>query len=171
VIQLRKFNKSVRERLLRPRNTLMVIAGLELFLLPLDFLFRERLEPAEWEIGIVLTKTYFVCHPLLTVAALAMVALGRVRHAIVALAAIEMTRWLHLTAWVVLQNGLPLDDVLAIQWTAANIFIFPVVAAYVIALAVRGERLRLASALIGVPTLYNLVLFMVFALGVLINGL
>jgi hypothetical protein len=171
VIEARKFNKSMRERLLRPRNILVVVAGLELILLPLDFLFRGPPEPAGWEIGVVLTKTYFAGHPLLTVAALAMAASGRVRPAIVALAAIEITRWLYLTAWVVLQGGLPLEDVLDIQWTAANIFIFPAVAAYAIALAVRGARLGLASALIGIPTLHNLVSIMAYALGVLINGL
>jgi hypothetical protein len=179
MIGLSKFDKAVsggRERLLRPRNILMVIAGFELFAVLLDFLFGRMsilfprpFEPAGRGIGIVLTKTYFACHPLLTIAALALAALGRVWPAIVALGVVEMTRWLNLTAWV-LQNGLQFDDGLAIQWTAAQIFINPAIAAWGIALAVRGERLGLATALIGVPTLYNLVGFSVYALWVLING-
>src|SRR5580704_16257633 len=98
--ELRKFNKSVpdrREVLLRPRNILIVIAGFELVTVLLEFLsgrmsmlFREPLEPAGQWIDDVLTKTYFACHPLLTVAALALAVAGRVRHAIVALGAVEL---------------------------------------------------------------------------------
>ena len=79
-------------------------------------------------------------------------------------------RWLNLMPSVV-QDGLRLDDGFDIQWTAAQIFVFPLIATCGIAFAVRDERLRLAAALIAVPTLYNLFGLTVYTLWNLINGL
>jgi hypothetical protein len=168
---------ALRGKMLGPRNILIVVAALELLAVLWDFLFgrmsilfRDPLEPAEPGMADVLAKAYVACHPLLALAALALAATGRVRHAIVALGAIVMMRWLNYMPSVV-QNGLRLDDGFDVQWTAAQIFLFPLMAACGIALAVRDERPGLATALISVPTLYNLTGFTVYTLWVLIYGL
>jgi hypothetical protein len=168
---------AARGKMLGPRNILIVAAVFELLAVLWDFLFgrmsilfRDRLELADPGIGDVFARAYLAGHPLLALAALALAATGRLRHAVVALGGVEMMRWLNYVPWVV-QNGLRLDDGLVIQWTAAQIFVFPLIAACGIALAVRGERMGLATALISVPTLYNLSGFTVFTLWVLINGL
>jgi hypothetical protein len=164
-------------KILGPRNILMAAAAFEFpFVLwdvlfgPMSILFRDPLERAEQGVGDVLAKVYFACHPLLALAAMVLAARGRVRHAIVALGAVEAMRWLKLMPSV-LQNGLRLEDGWAIQWTVAQIFVFPLVAACGIAFAARDERPRLAAALIAVPTLYNLFGLTVYVLRNLINGL
>jgi hypothetical protein len=168
---------ALRRKMLGPRNILIVLAVFELLDVLWDFLFgrrsilfRDRWEPAEPGVADIFAKAYVICHPLLALAALALAAAGRLRHAIVALGALELMRWLNYIPSVV-QNGLRLDDGYDIQWTAAQIFVFPVIAACGIALAVRDERPGLATALTGVPTLYNLAGLTVFTLWLLINGL
>jgi hypothetical protein len=182
MIELTTFTKAgsvaaVRGKKFGPRNILIAVAVLELLAVLWDFLFgrmsilfRDRWEPVEPGIADVLAKAYVACHPFLALAALALAATGRVRHAIVALGAVEMMRWLNYMPSV-MQNGLRLDDGFDIQWTAAQIFVFPLIAACGIALAVRDERPGLATALISIPTLYNLTGFTVYTLWVLINGL
>ena len=136
----------------------------------MSILFRDPLEPAGQGVDDVLAKAYFVCHPLLALAALALAARGRVRPAVVALGAVETMRWLKLMP-TVLQNGLRLEDGLTVQWTVTQIFVFPLIAACGIAFAVRDEQPRLAATLIAVPTLYNLFGLAVYVLRNLINGL
>ena len=163
--------------MLGPRNILIVIAVLELLAVLWDLLFgrmsilfRDPLELPEPGVGDFLAKAYLACHPLLALAALALAAKGRVRHAIVALGAVEIMRWLTYMPSVA-QNGLRLDDAFDIQWTAVQIFIFPLITAYAIAFAVRDQRARLATALIAVPTLYNQTGLTVYMLWTLISGL
>jgi hypothetical protein len=168
---------AAREKMIGPRNILIVVAVFELLAVLWDFLldrmsilFRDPLEPAESDIADVLTRAYVACHPLLVLAALAFAATGRVRHAIVALGVVEMMRWLNFMPWIV-QNGLRLDDGLDIQWTAAQIFAFPLMAAGGIALAALDKRPGFATVLTGAATLYNLTGVTVYTLWVLINGL
>jgi hypothetical protein len=167
----------MRGKIPGPRNILMVAAAIELIFVlwdvlfgPMSILFRDPLERAEQGVGDVLAKAYFACHPLLALAALALAARGRVRPAIVALGAVEAMRWLKLMPSV-LQNGLRLEDGFAIQWTVAQIFVFPLIAACGIAFAVRDEQPRFAATLIAVPTLYNLFGFTVYVLRNLVIGL
>jgi hypothetical protein len=167
---------AARGKMLEPRNILIAVAVFELLAVLWDFLFgrmsilfRDPLQVAEPGVGDVLAKAYVACHPLLSLAALALAAKGRVRHAIVALGAVETMRWLTYMPSVV-RNGLRLDDGFDIQWTAAQIFVFPVIAACAIAFAARDERLRLATALIAVPTLYNMFGLTVYTLWKLIDG-
>src|SRR5258707_10905184 len=118
-----------------------------------SILFANPLFLPEPGLGDAAVKVYVASHPLFALAALAFAVKGRVRHAIVVLGAVEMMRWLNFMTSVV-SNGLRLNDGLSVQWTAAQIFIFPLLAACAIALATRARRLGLATAQVSIPTLY-----------------
>ena len=163
--------------MLGPRNILIVVAVFEFLAVLWDFLFgrmsilfRDPLEPAEPGIGDVLAKLYLGSHPLLALAALALAATGRIRRAVVVLGAIEMVRWVKFMPSV-MESGLRLDNIFDVQWTAAQIFLLPLIGTLSITLAVRNHRLGLAAALTGIPSLYNLTGLTVSILWTLINGL
>jgi len=75
---------------------------------------------------------------LLALAAPALPATRRVRNAIVTLGAVETTTWLNYMPSAV-QNGLRPDHGFKTQWTTAQIFVFPLIAACGVALALRDE--------------------------------
>lgn len=167
-----------RRGMLWPRKVLIADAMFELFAalwtLPFLFgrasiLFRNPWEP-ESGLGDVIVKAYVASHPLLALGALAWAAKGRVRHAIVALGAVVAMRWLNYTPSL-LRYGLKFNDGFDLQWIAAQVFTFPLLSACAIVLAARGERLRLATALVSLPTLYNVLGFTVFAIWTIINGI
>jgi hypothetical protein len=181
MIELNPFTKTAAVpatpgKLRGPRNILIAMAVLEFLTVLWNFLFgrmsilfRDPLEPAATGIGDFITKAYLACHPFLVLAAVALAATGRIRQAIVAFGAIEIMRWLNYMTSVA-RNGLRLEDGFAMQWTAAQIFLFPLIAACGIALALSGKRPGLASALISIPILYNLAGFTLFATRLLIDG-
>ncbi len=94
--------------------------------------------------------------------------IGRVRYAIIALAAVVFMTWLNYMPSVVM-HGLEFEGIGAFE-TPARIIAFPLMAACAIALAARNQRLRFATALAGIPTFYSLVGLMIFAIGVSIYG-
>jgi hypothetical protein len=159
-----------------PRNILMAVVLLELMTAlwgvlsgRTSMLLRDVLEPAEPDIAAIAAKVLAACHPLLVLSALALVAKGRLRLAIAALGTLELTRWLNYILWV-MQNGPRLDDPLEVQWIAAQIFFFPLMAAGGVALGAFDKRPGLAAVLISAPTFYNLICITVFVLWVLITG-
>jgi hypothetical protein len=105
---------------------------------------------------------------VLALAVLVFAAIGRVRYAIIALAAIVFMTWLNNMPSVVL-HGLEFRGVGAFE-TPVRIIAFPLMAACAVALAARNQRLRLATALTSLPTFYNLIGLIVFAIGVSIYG-
>ena len=118
--------------------------------------------------GGFLIKAHIATHPVLALAVLVFAAIGRVRYAIIALAAIVFMTWLNYMPSVVL-HGLEFRGVGAFE-TPVRIIAFPLMAACAIALAARNQRLRLATALASIPTFYSLVGLIVFAIGVSIYG-
>lgn len=107
-------------------------------------------------------------HPLLALAALLFAATGRVRPAIVALGAVIIVTWLKYAPAVV-SSGLDLAGVGAI-WSPAQIIAFPLLAACAIGLAMRNRRLVVATALVSIPTLFNVAAVIAFAVGLAIRG-
>jgi hypothetical protein len=105
-------------------------------------------------LGVFLAKGHVVVHPLLAFAALTLSVVGNIRGSLVALGAISVVTWLSFLP-VVLRDGLPLQDGWAVQWTIAQLLVFPVVAGMAIALAVLTSLHRLAVVLIAIPTAYN----------------
>jgi hypothetical protein len=168
---------SAHDEIFGPRTVLIAVAVLELLASLWDFLFgrmsilfRDPLELAEPGIGDVLAKLYLACHPLLALVALALAATGRIRRAVVVLGAIELVRWLKFMPSV-MESGLRLDNIFDVQWTVAQIFLLPLIGALSITLALRNHRLKLATALTGIPSLYNLTGLTMSILWTLINGL
>jgi hypothetical protein len=153
----------VQEDLFGLRAFLVFVAVLEGFdaILDLPLLIdRPNLLYGAWAVtpathaGALLAKLHVAVHPLLAVAALMLCVTGNVRGSLVALAAISVETWLSFLP-VLLHDGLPLEGWWNLQWTVAQVFVFPLLAGIVIALAVLTSRYRLATALIAIPTVYN----------------
>jgi hypothetical protein len=70
----------------------------------------------------------------------------------------------------VVLHGLEFGSGLAALQTTAQIIAFPLMAACAIALAARDRRLGLATALVGIPTLFNVFGVIAFAIGVSLYG-
>jgi hypothetical protein len=157
-------------RLLGPRIVLIIAALLESFdaLTSVSTLFGDMSEIPGPGVGGFLIKAHIATHPLLALAVLVFAAIGRVRYAIIALAAIVFMTWLNYMPSVVL-HGLEFRGVGAFE-TPVRIIAFPLMAACAIALAARNQRLRLATALASIPTFYSLIGLIVFAIGVGIYG-
>ncbi|WP_027526299.1 hypothetical protein [Bradyrhizobium sp. Ec3.3] len=157
----------------RPFGLLMVlfaVAALEAFdgLSSVSTLFGDMSEIPGPGLGGFLIKAHIATHPVLALAALACAAMGHLRGAILALAAIIMMTWLNHMPSVVL-HGFDVAGIGAFQ-TPAEIIAFPLMAACAIACALRNQRLALATLLVSVPTLFNMMMLVAFAVGVAIYG-
>lgn len=120
-------------------------------------------------IGGGLVKAHLAAHPLLALAAIVFAAMGRVRHAIIALGTIIIMAWLSDMPSVV-AHGLEFKSAFSAVETTAKIIAFPLIAACAIAYAAHNEHLRRATFLVAIPTLFNAVLLVGFAVSVMIYG-
>jgi hypothetical protein len=152
------------------RAVLIIAALLESFdaLSSVSTLFGDMSEIPGPGFGGFLIKAHIATHPVLALAVLVFAVAGRVRYAIISLAAIVFMTWLNYMPSVVL-HGLEFKGVGAFE-TPVRIIAFPLMAACAIALAARNRRLRLATALASIPTFYSLIGLIVFAIGVGIYG-
>ncbi|HMJ27183.1 MAG TPA: hypothetical protein VK512_00505 [Xanthobacteraceae bacterium] len=152
------------------RVVLVIAALLEAFdaLSSVPTLFGDMSEIPGPGFGGFLIKAHIAAHPVLALAVLVFAAIGRVRHAIIALAAIVFMTWLNYMPSVVL-HGLEFKGVGAFE-TPVRVIAFPLMAACAIALAVRNQRLGIATALASIPTFYSLIGLIIFAVGVSIYG-
>ena len=152
------------------RVVLIIAALLESFdaLSSVSTLFGDMSEIPRPGFGGFLIKAHIATHPVLALAVLVFAAIGRVRYAIIALAAIVFMTWLNYMPSVVI-HGLDFKGVGAFE-TPVRIIAFPLMAACAIALAARDQRLRLATALASIPTFYSLVGLIIFAIGISIYG-
>jgi hypothetical protein len=157
-------------RLLGLRTVLIIAALLEAFdaLTSVPTLLGDMSEIPGPGFGGFLIKAHIATHPVLALAVLVFAVVGRVRYAIIALAAIVFMTWLNYMPSVVL-HGLEFKGVGEFE-TPVRIIAFPLMAACAIALAVRNQRLRLATALASIPTFYSLIGLIIFAVGVSIYG-
>lgn len=120
-------------------------------------------------IGAGLIKAHLAAHPVLAIAAIVFAAMGRVRHAIVALGTIIIMTWLNDMPSVV-AHGLEFKSAFGAVETTARIIAFPLIAACAIAYAAHNEHLGRAAFLVAVPTLFNVVMIVGFAVGVMMYG-
>ncbi|MES2600493.1 MAG: hypothetical protein V4602_06755 [Pseudomonadota bacterium] len=120
-------------------------------------------------IGSGLVKAHLAAHPLLAVAAIVFAAMGRVRHAIIALGTIIIMTWLSDMPSVV-AHGLEFKSAFSAVETTAKVIAFPLVAACAIAYAAHNEHLGRATLLVAIPTLFTVVLVVGFAISVMIYG-
>jgi hypothetical protein len=161
----------VRQRHLGLRIMLIMIALVETFDGVSNFptLFGDMSEIPGPGIGGFLIKAHIATHLPLALAALVFAALGRVRYAIIALGAVVAMTWLNYMPSVVL-HGLEFNSGFSALQTTAQIIAFPLLAACAIALAARGRQLGLATALVSIPTLFNVFGVIAFAIGVSLHG-
>jgi hypothetical protein len=153
------------------RVVLIVVAIVEALdaLSSVSILFGDMSEIPGPGFGGFLIKAHIATHLPLALAVLVFAAVGRVRYAIIALGAVVAMTWLNYMPSVVL-HGLEFNSGFAALQTTAQIIAFPLMAACAIALAARDQRLGLATALIGIPTLLNVFGIIAFAIGVSLYG-
>ena len=157
-------------RLLGLRTVLIIAALLEGFdaFSSVSILFGDMSEIPGPGFGGFLVKAHIASHPPLALAAMLFAITGRVRHAIIALAAIVFMTWLNDMPSVV-RHGLDFHGIGAFE-TPVRIIAFPLMAACAIALAARNQRLGLATALASIPAFHGLFGVIAFAIGVSIYG-
>jgi hypothetical protein len=161
----------LRQRHLGLRIALIIVAVIEAFdgLSSFPTLFGDMSEIPGPGIGGAIIKAHIATHLPLALAALLFAALGRVRYAIIALGAVVAMTWLNYMPSVVL-HGLEFDSGFSALQTTAQIIAFPLMAASAIALAARGRQLGVATALVSIPTLFNVFGVIAFAIGVSLHG-
>lgn len=159
------------QRHLGLRVVLIIVAIIEAFdaLSSVSILFGDMSEIPGPGLGGFLIKAHIAAHLPLALAALVFAAIGRVRYAIIALGAVVAMTWLNLMPSVVL-HGLEFGSGFLALQTTAQIIAFPLMAACAIALAARDRRLGLATALVSIPTLFNVLGIIAFAIGVSLYG-
>jgi hypothetical protein len=108
-------------------------------------------------------------NPFVAIAALVFALTGRLRHAIVAIAALGLLDWLnYLPSFV--GHGLNFDASYGSLITLNQFFVLPVFCIAGIVFAVRNQRLVLAAAMASVPLLVNILGIVAFGIGVAIYG-
>lgn len=120
-----------------------------------------------------IARAHLAVHPVLALAALLFVVIGRLREATILLGALVLLTWVNEMPSV-LQHGLDLRNSYTALQTVPQIIAFPLMAACGIASAARHQRPGMAAALVSIPTLF-MVLFhavsmVVFAIGVTMYG-
>jgi hypothetical protein len=157
-------------RLLGLYLLLIIVAAIEAFegLSHAPMLFGDMSEIPGPGLGGAIIKAYVVSHPLLALAALAFATIGRLRYAIMALGALVLMNWLNYMPSVV-RHGLDLGGLAALQ-TPVQIIAFPLMGACAIALAARKARLGLATLLVSIPTLFDVLAVIAFGISVFLHG-
>ena len=115
-----------------------------------------------------IVKLNMVAPPVLALAALVFALTGRLGRAIPALGAIVLLGWLKFMALI--PDGFDYGNLFVNLDNATHAFLFPLLGVCAMALAVRGERLGIATMLVGIPTLVNLFNALAFLIGVTIYG-
>lgn len=119
--------------------------------------------------GGLIAAAALMLRPLLAIVALVFAVRGRLRSAIIALAAAVLMHWLDLLPSVVL-HGLEFGG-LGDLYSSAHFLISPVVALAAIVLAWRNShRLGLAAILVSLPTVADWLSVVAFAIGIAIYG-
>ena len=157
-------------RLLGLYLLLIIIAAIEAFdgLSHVPALFGDMSEIPGSGLGGALINAYIASHPLLALAALAFATVGRLRYAIMALGALVLMNWLNDIPSVV-RHGLDFGGLSAFQ-TSIQIIAFPLMGAGAIALAARKERLGLATLLVGIPNLFDVIAVIAAGISLFIYG-
>lgn len=116
----------------------------------------------------VLSAVRAYSQPMLGFVALVFALTGRVHHAIVALAAIVMLRWM--SPALLEPSNWKMVGFFSAQETIMQFMVIPIAALAAGSFAARNRRLGLATALVCLPALYNLALLAGFFISVLLYG-
>ena len=116
-----------------------------------------------------LTNAWLAIAPLIAGTALVFAFMGRVRHAIVMLAALILVRWLTELPSIAI-HGWELSADYGGVIVAIQRFLYPVIAVAAIVFAVKNRRLWLATVFVSLPTAVAWAGVLIFAIGVSIYG-
>ena len=155
------------------RIALAVLAAYELWdaLTALPILFVDYgHETALLRFAQALVSVRIALAPLVTAAALWFAATGKLRHAVIALATLALLTWVLVDVWSIATEGLELDFTLGGLVTVLKIVIFPLAAIAAIYLALKDRRLRLASALVALPTVVKWIGIVLFSIAMAMYG-
>jgi hypothetical protein len=157
-------------RLLGLYLLLIIMAAIEAFegLSHAPMLFGDMSEIPGPGLGGAIIKAYIASHPVLALAALAFATVGRLRYAIMALGALVLMNWLNYMPSAV-RHGLDFGGLSAFQ-TPLQIIAFPLMGACAIALAACSQRLGLATLLVSIPTLFDVLAVIAFGISVILYG-
>jgi hypothetical protein len=149
------------------RAALVIVAGYELWdalsNVPLIFADYENDAPV-LRLAQTLILVNLALAPFVTAAALLFAVIGRLRHAIVALAVLELLTWLLDDLWSIYIHGLEVAATLGGAAVFAHHFVFPAAAIAAIVLALKERRLSLAVLLVSLPTLVKWIGIVLFNL-------
>jgi len=120
--------------------------------------------------GLGMTPAELALAPVIAGAALIYAALGNVRRAILALAALEITTWLLEDVWSIPIHGLELSGNFGGMLALFQHFVFPAAALASATLAFKNRRLALAGLLVSVPTIVNWAGVVAFTVAVMVYG-
>jgi hypothetical protein len=118
----------------------------------------------------MLTSIRLALAPVIAGFALIYAALGNVRRAIFALAALVLMVWLLDAVPDIPIHGLSLSFDYGGVESFARSFIFPVAALAAVALTLKDQQTGLAGLLVSLPTLFNWIGVVVFIIAVMIHG-
>ena len=157
-------------RLLGLYLLLIMIAAIEAFegLSHAPMLFGDMSEIPGSGLSSAIIKMCIAAHPILALAALGFATVGRLRYAIMTLGALVLMNWLNYMPSVV-RHGLDFGGLSAFQ-TPVQIIAFPLMGACAIAFAARKERLGLATMLVSIPTLFDVLAVIAFGISVFLYG-
>ena len=155
------------------RVVLVLIAALEFLdaLSGVQNIFTDYHHPTAFlRFAQTLTSIKLALAPVIAGAALIYAALGKVRHAILAVAALEITTWLLEDVWSIPIHGLELSADYGGMLAFFQHFVFPAAALAGAALAFKDRRLPLAGLLVSVPTIVNWAGVVAFTVAVMMYG-
>jgi hypothetical protein len=119
--------------------------------------------------GGFLIKAHIATQPVLALTALLFAVIWRVRYAIIALGAVVIMTWLNYMPSVV-RHGFGFTDAYSTLQGTAQIIAFPLMAACAVAYAARDQRLGIATAMVSIPSFFNLFGVVAFVISVAIYG-
>jgi hypothetical protein len=155
------------------RAGLIVVAALE-FLDALsgvpNILTDYHLSTAFLRFAQTLTSVKLALAPVIAGAALIFSALGNIRRAILALAALALLTWALDDVWSIPMNGLEVSLDYGGMVVFLHHFVFPAVALAGAALALKDRQPALAGLLVSVPTIVNLAGVVAFTVAIMIYG-
>lgn len=153
------------------RVMVLVVAALELLggLRDFPILLGDTSQIPGPGVGGFIIKAKIALQPVVAALAVIFAIAGRLRYALIALGVVILLTWANYMPSVFL-HGLDAGDGLGGVWTLFQIVLAPLIAATIIALAIRDQHLTLAAALAVLPTLVGVLGVLAFAIGVGIYG-
>ena len=155
------------------RASLLLVAALEFLdaLTGVQNIFTDYHHPTAFlRFAQTLTSIELALAPLIAGAALVFAGMGNLQRAILALAALELTRWVLDDLWSIPIHGLELSLDYGGMIIFLHHFVFPAAALAAIALVHKERQLSLAGLLVSIPTIVNWAGVIAFTVSIMMYG-